>query len=300
MRNSRILAAIAMAAILLPLASAQTSVTGGGGTFTNPILGAYGDIYLVAGRAVDALGQPVVNGELTVDLEMKGINAKPVRAITDCFGVYITYFDIKSVSPAGKVVVTLKGQDGVPGVRGEDPLDPFFRRSDINLSYEGQSSARCGDQTNVWPNRVSITGRILNRTDSYEANGSSLDARPEGGRVRLRYLPPDSPSQCPPSQFPGACDPIPIDERGDFKYSWVFGGPVDAEGVIQVIYGADNATWNFTINPTFRYALALVETTGRGPPPTPAPTPTLPLLGVLAAVAFAAAGRSLLARNRAR
>lgn len=298
MRSTRVLAAIAMAALFLPLASAQ--VTSGGGTLTNPIRGAYGDIYLVAGRAVDAVGNPVVNGELSVGLTMPGVQAKPVRAITDCFGVYITYFDIRTVKPEGKITVTLKGAGGVPDVRGESPMDPFFRRSDINLTYEGRSDAKCGDQTPIWPNRISITGRILNRTEPYDHGGTTLDAKPVPGHVKLRYVAPDGETRCPPSQFAGACDPIPVDERGDFRYSWVFQGPVEAEGIIQVIHGADNKTANFTINPEFRYAVAMVEISGRGPPPIERSTPNIPALGLLAAAAFAAAGRSILGRNRAR
>ncbi|MFA5860253.1 MAG: hypothetical protein WDA16_01020 [Candidatus Thermoplasmatota archaeon] len=276
-----------LAALLLsPLAQAQ-------GTLTSPIQGTYTDVYVLSGRIVDALGQPVVGGELRIELDQKGITAKPLDAKSDCFGVFITYFDLKHVDPAGVARITLKGTNGGPDAHESVSLDPFWRRSDVNITYQGQWSSVCPDQTNLFSQRVSVSGRILNRTETYQSGSESYEARPQAGYVRLRYWPTNSSSECPPADQPGYCDPVNIDERGDFRYSWVAPNPRDATGHVEVIW-ANETRQNFTVDQTFRYALAFVETSGRGPPPQSKPSPgpdSVLLLGVVGALALIVARR---------
>lgn len=283
---ARLALALLAALLLSPFAQAQ-------GTLSNPVQGKYADVYIISGRIIDALGQPVVGGELTVELDQKGISAKPLSAKSDCFGVFITYFDLKHVDAAGVARITLKGTGGGPDAHATVGLDPFWRRSDANITYEGQWPSVCSDQTPLFPQRVSVSGRILNRTESYQVGSETFNARPAAGHLRLRYWPTDQSFECPPAEQPGYCDPVSIDERGDFRYSWVAPAPRNATGHVEVIW-ANNASANFTVDPAFRYALAFIETSGRGPPPLPKPAPgTEPML-VLAAVA----GLALLARKR--
>lgn len=252
----------------------------------NPIVGSFTGVYVVAGRVIDALGQPVARGEVVVELDQPGVRAQPLRAATDCFGVFLTSFDLRDVKPEGKVHVTFKGQGG-PDARATAPLDAFHRRTDLKLRYEGQWAGGCPDQTHLWGRRVSVTGRVVNRTEPYEENGVTYHARPEAGRAVLYFwISPGAPV-CPPrGDAPGSCDLEAgrIDERGDFRYSWVFDQPLDLRPDQRVEVLVAGRSHNLTVDPEWRVATVLLDASGRGPPPREeAPAAPLPLvLGVLA------------------
>lgn len=273
---------LALALVLLvPLAAAQTLV--------NPVKGEYNEVYIIAGRAIDALGRPATGATLLVELEQKGIRAEPLQAKTDCFGVFITYFELKEVKSDGKATLTLKGEQGGLDTRTTVTLDHFYRRSDVLMRYEGKWQSYCPDQTPLFGNRVSITGRILNRTEPYEVDGVKYDAKPEIEQVRLRYWDQPNHYVCPPSaEAPGNCDARAglVDERGDFKYSWLFEKTFDVPADAKVEVLAGDKSWNFTVDPTYRVATALIEATGQGP--TKLETPAAPLAALLALVGLAA------------
>ncbi|HWH08712.1 MAG TPA: hypothetical protein VNX21_05890, partial [Candidatus Thermoplasmatota archaeon] len=159
---------------MAPVASAQTLVS--------PIEGSFTEVYVVAGRAIDALGAPAARAEVVVELDQEGVRAAPLRAATDCFGTYVTSFTLKDAKAEGKVKVTLKGR-GAPDAVATAALDPFHRRTDLNVRYEGQWEGGCGD-TALWDSRVTVTGRLVNRTDPYEENGVTYHARPYAGPLR--------------------------------------------------------------------------------------------------------------------
>lgn len=293
-RLTRLLLALVLGAVLsIPSAVAQ-------GTVTQPIQGAYPDVYIVSGRAIDVLGDPVVGGDVTIELSAPGVTTRPLDATTNCYGDYITYFDLRHVDPKAIVKLTLHGLNGGPDANAAAGLDPFWRRTDVNLTYQGQwSTGGCPGQTNLWGQRVTITGRLLNRTTPYVVAGESYQAIPYLGQIRVRYWPDANTSLCPPSDQPGLCDPVNVDRRGDFRYSWIAPKPIDATGRVQIVWG--NSSANATVDPKLRYALAMIEGTGQGPPPRVANAPAPQLAATLAVVAASAlAGARLLAPARRR
>lgn len=241
----------------------------------------------MTGRVVDALGKPAARAEVVVQLEQPGARAAPLRAATDCFGTFLTSFDLRDVSPDGEVTVTFKGH-GAPDATATARLDPFYRRTDMKIRYEGEwPGAGCPEQTSLWPKRVSVTGRLVNRTPEYQEEGVAYHAKPYEGRVRVWYWPSPGEAICPPSsQTPGYCDTTAatVDERGDFRYSWVFNEPraLAANQTVEVVL--EGKSVNFTIDPTFRMATAVHETTGQGPAhyDTPAPPLAVALLALVA------------------
>lgn len=261
----------------------------------NPIQGGFTEVYVVTGRVIDALGNPAARGEVVVELEQPGIRAAPLRAATDCFGTFLTSFDLKEVKPEGKVTVTLKGQ-GAPDATATAKLDAFYRRSDVNLRYQGKWEGACPEQTQLWSHRVSLTGRIVNRTDAYEENGVKYQSKPYDGRMRAYFWESNQSAVCTPAATnTGGCDPnaVGVDERGDFRYSWLFEGPLDVRSDQRVEVVLGNKSYNFTVDPEWRVATAAIEATGQGAP-APAPTPGAPL----ALLAMGVAAAALLARRR--
>jgi hypothetical protein len=291
-RPSAFVAAFLLALTLAPaLAGAQVG-QGSSGTFTNPVVGAYSDIYVIAGRVIDALGNPAWGANLTVEIQQKGVTAKPLHATADCFGLFITFFDLVHVDPKGSATVTVHPEDGGPEARNSSTFDPFFRRSDIFLQYQGKwpdPVGNCADKSPLWPGRVSLMGRVILRSEPYEHNGETFDARPYTGRASLRFVDEYGQENCPLNGRTGECETEPVDERGDFKYSWVFQDPVNATGEMQV--RLENKTWNFTIDPVYRTSLAYIEISGQGRPP-PKPTPGVDAVAVIVpALALALASR---------
>ena len=279
---------LALALLLAaPAASAQ---------LVQPVQGAFEDVYVVAGRVVDERGYPVAGAELTVELAQPGIRAAPLKAPTNCKGDFITSFNLKAPTTKGSVTVTVKGRDGVPDAKATERFDPFFRRTDMVIQIAGVSDYRCAPNEDVWPIAVSVTGRIVNRTDPREVDGVTYEAVPYAGQARLRYTDANGTTHCPPAANapPGACDFLRVDERGDFRYTFTFPEPVDANGTMAVVIGdvahAGKVDW------LTRQAVLHVEATGRGAPvaatETPGPAPVL--------VALAAVGAALLSRRLAR
>ncbi|GEM_PF-3887641 len=279
----RLAAALALLALLAPLAAAQERI--------NPIQGAYGEVYVIAGRALDADGNPIVRGTVTASLDSPGVQATPLSIGTDCYGTFFGYYTLHAVNPKGSITVAIKGPDG-EGSQSKG-LDPFFRRSDFLLRYPGHTQGACPDaQPTPWGSRATVSGRLLERVPSYDPGTGSLDARPFQGYVRLALVLKDGSRFCPPSQQGATlCEPIPVDERGDFRYSWTFNDAFNATGHVEVVAG--NRTFNETLDPVYRIAWADEETTGQGPP-APAPTPLPPVLALAAVAVAAFAARRLL------
>lgn len=282
-----LLVALGLAAGLVPVAAAQTHV--------NPIEGSYADVYLVSGRIVDASGLPVAGATLRVEVDQEGVRAAPFEAKTSCFGDFIFTLKIGTVLPDGRFKLTLLGAEGgVEDLEHVERFDPFFRRSDVLLRSQGTWRLECPDQGMHWPGRLSVTGRIVNRTDPYEVNGTTLDARPYVGYARIFYYDGSGGRRCPPSLQEGLCDPIPVDERGDFRYSFTYPGAVPAQGRMEL--HVDNRTYNASIDPVQRIAIFELELSGRGAP-DPRDAPGLPVLAVLAALGALAAVRNVLGRK---
>lgn len=283
------LAAVALLALALaaPLVAAQTQV--------NPVVGQYGDSYYVAGRIVDPSGRPVVGADLVVEVEQRGVEAKPFRSTTSCFGDFIFTFNFGDVDRTGRVRVTLVGAAaGVPDQTVEARLDPFLRRSDLRMQSAAAWPQECSE-TALWPGRITAVGRIVNRTEPYEGpDGVLLDARPYSGYIRLRLHSTDGRVDCPPSQRGSdVCDLLPVDERGDFRYSFIFPDGKPAEGKLEVVVGDQHH--NVTVDPLTRMGVFHIELSGQGAPERrDSPAPGLGL--VLATVALALLSRNV--RNR--
>ena len=272
-----------------PLAAAQQ--------LTIPVTGAFEDVYVVAGRAVDSRGEPVAGAQLTVELAQEGVRAAPLKATTSCKGDFITSFSLKAPTAQGRVSVTVHARDGGTDGRATGSFDPFFRRTDLVVQLKEPWAYRCAPKDDVWPVAVSVTGRVVNRTEPYEKAGVTYEARPYPGPLRLRYVDGNGTLHCPPpgaNAPPGTCDFLAIDERGDFRYTFTFPAPVDANGTVTVLVG--ETPHSLKVDPLTRQAVLLIEATGRGPPAPPAPAPGPgPLL-----VALAAAAAALLARRALR
>lgn len=277
----RLFAAILLAGLLLaPVASAQTRA--------NPVQGAYTDIYLISGRAVDADGDPVAGGELTITLEQPGVTAEPLRAVANCKGDFITYFTLRHVEPTGKARIRLAGPDGAEGAETTVGFDPFFRRSDATLRLPGDWGSRCTGAQDVWDVSLSVAARILNRTDEYLLGSEAYHAKPYTGIIRLRYETPDGQVMCPPlpNGPPDACETFVADERGDFRYTFTLDSPIEAGGKMSILL--DEGTHNATVDPVTRIAVMHVEASGRGPPAPVVESPGAPLGAILAGALAAA------------
>jgi hypothetical protein len=283
-------ACLLLVATLAPTVATAQTPAGGTGTIVSPVRGNYTDIYLVAGRAVDALGGPAVGADLTLTIDQANTNAKPLHAKADCFGVFIAYFTIQHVDPSGTLTVTLS-HPGAPDATNTTHFDPFYRRSDVLLQYQGKWDSTCPDQSQYFPARISVQGRIVNRTEPYTVGGETYDAVPYSGHVSIRWIDARGHSECPQPPQGTGCQTQPVDERGDFRYSFVFDQtrPFNATGFIEVQFG--NMSWNFTVDPLYRAAIARIDVSGRGPPTYvigTKPTPDAPMAVAIAVVAVAA------------
>ena len=288
-RASVLLALATLLAVALAprAADAQPPSLPGVSTLENPVVGSYGDIYVVAGRVVDGVGGPVVGANLTLEVSQKNTRATPLLAKTDCFGLFITYFDLKQVDPDGTVTVTVQHHGDAPDAKATANFDPFYRRSDVLVRYQGRWDSTCPDQSPLFPARLTIQGRVVNRTDPYTRNGTTYDAVPYSGHAALRWTDEKGRVECATGPDQENCSAVPIDERGDFIYSWVFGEPVNATGTMTVLIG--DKSWNFTVDPLYRAAIARVELTGRGAPTYAAkPAPAPAFASAIAAAALAA------------
>lgn len=284
----RVLALLALGLLLLPLAEAQTAL--------NPIEGRYQDVYVIAGRALDANANPVAGGRLTITLHQAGVTAQPLEAVANCKGDFITYFTLKRVDPAGMVKVVVKGEGESTGEITAQ-LDPFFRRSDVVVRLPTAWNNRCDEKQDVFPVSVSMTARLLTRVDPYKLDERDYHARPYEGRIRLRYITEAGQPVCPPlpNGPPDACETFVPDERGDVRYSFTLDRPFPATGEVQVIL-EDNRTFTAAVDPVSRLATFHLETTGQGAPAIKeAPLPPLGLVAV-ALVGAAIASRRLLPR----
>lgn len=281
-------AAVALAAAFLaPSALAQT--------VTNPVEGEYDEIYVLTGRVVDSNGEPAAGAILDVDVEQRDVEAAPFPVRANCFGDFIATFNIRYIDATGRAIVRLRGADGgVPAQEQTVRLDSFFRRSDLVLQTEAPWKKECAeDRSSAWPGRLSVAGRILNRTESYEIDGTRYDAKPYVGRVEVWYVNPEGFRFCPPTLQGVGCENLATDERGDFRYSFTFPDPTPAEGVMQIV--VDGKTYNATVDPVGRIAFHHVELSGQGAPVRGMPFPGVGAMtfAFLAAVAL----RSVLGRD---
>ena len=264
-------------------------------TTASPIEGAYDEVYVVAGRALDSRGQPVPQATLVV--EMPG--AKPLRAAANCKGDFITSFPLRAIDPEESARITLVAPPGGENVTTSVPLDPFYRRSDAILRLGSPWPYACPENQNVFAVSASVAVRLLNRTEPYEREGETFHARPYTGLVRMRFETPDGAIVCPPhpqSGIPGDCEIFQPDARGDVRYTFTLDQPFAGGGRIDLIL-QDDRTIDVPIDATTRIGVKYVEVTGQGVPAELYGTP-LPGALALASLAGAALGaRSLFSRR---
>ncbi len=256
-----------------------------GQTLTNPISGSFEDIYIVAGRVIDGKGMPTPGARIVVELDQSGSRLKPFLVGTNCFGDFIATLDIRDVSSDGRVKLRLQGAaGGVSEVTQTIKLDPYLRRSDVVLQAEGEWTKECTDQqTAYWPVRVSVTGRVVNRSSPYTRNGTEYHSVPYQGPIGVTFWDTTGTPHCPPATT-GGCEVVFTDVRGDFRYSFTFNGPRPAAGHMNL--ETATGSWNATVDSVARIASFGVDISGRGPPPQNTPLPGLGL--ALIAIALSA------------
>lgn len=276
--------------LVVPMALAQTN------TPSRPVQGAYDEVYVVTGRVIDSEGMPAAGAKLLVHLEQRGIRALPLEALANCYGDYITSFNLRDVQPDGKVTVSLQEGQPAAGAKASAKLDSFYRRTDVDIQLPARWDGECPDMGDTWIGRVSIAGRVVQRTEPFEVDGITFHAEPYYGAVDMLYHDPSGQMHCPPTGAPGECERLATDERGDFRYSFTFPGHKDAEGRIEL--RVDGRHWNATVDPEFRIARFHVDATGQGPPVMPRESSGLPLLALLGVLVLVGAARSVLLRRQ--
>ncbi|MEA3201497.1 MAG: hypothetical protein QOE90_2925 [Thermoplasmata archaeon] len=286
----RALPFLVLLALAIPVAAAQNLIA--------PITGDFGSTYLVYGRAIDADGKPIVNGAINATLSAPNVIASPTTFGTDCYGFFIGSFNLHDADPRGAITVTLEGPGGKATATHD--LDPFYRRTDFTLVYPATwHGAPCTDRLQpIWEGRVSVSGRLVERVPAYSENGATLNAKPHLTYLHLTWVDAHGDRICPPQgdAANNVCEPIPTDERGDFRYSWTFNESVDPSGHVEVGWG--NGTANLTIDPKARMAFGEIEVTGQGPAPIARVSPLPPAPLAIAAVALGAlVARRLLPRH---
>lgn len=286
--QARTLGVLLLAALLVPsFASAQTVI--------NPVQGSYESIYVLAGRVVDAEGAPAAGAILVIDVEGRGVKAEPFRARANCFGDFIATFNIGFIDPTTVAKVRVIPKDpNATSPTDTVKLDPFFRRSDMLFELPGFWPSECPEQTENWPGRLSVTGRVINRTAEYEANGTTFHAKPYRAALLVWYVDPDGFKFCPPA-VNGGCDAVYTDERGDFRYSFTFPEVKPSRGHFEI--HIDDKVFNTTVDPDGRLGVAMIETTGQGRPTLDTPAPGF-LAMLVGALVVAVASRSVLGRHR--
>lgn len=274
-------AALLLALLLLPLAAGQTR--------TRPIEGDYTDVYMIAGRVVDLHGMPFAEARVQIAITAKGYNVPVQQAGTNCRGEFVSYFELPSVPPGARVKVDALGPTGTSHGTAGALLDPFFRRTDLDLKLDGLYDHRCASLEGTWNNTISVRGRVLNKTVPYKDGNHTFEARPYGGIIRMRYTFPDGVVTCPPESTGGEiCHLFITDERGDVKYTWVFDKDVPAAGNASILL-IDNSTFTEDVHPLTRQAVFFIEGTGQGAPPIPQETPFVGVASLALALAVALA-----------
>ncbi|HUR68740.1 MAG TPA: hypothetical protein VM370_05790 [Candidatus Thermoplasmatota archaeon] len=253
------------------------------------LVGKYSEVYVIAGRVLDNVGDPVSGGVVVIELDQKGVKAQPLRASANCKGDFITEFNLRHVDPKGKAHITLLDDAGNAATSTTVTFDPFFRRSDAILHLDAKWDAECAKETNVWPVSASMVVRLLNRTEAYEAGNETFYAQPYPGIVRLRYETPDGNTVCPPhpqDQTPGACEIFQPDERGDVRYTFTLDKPFAAGGRVEVIL-QEGSSLDVPIDNATRLGVKYFEVTGQGAPAGVYDTPGFGVLALALAVALA-------------
>lgn len=256
----RILLALALVLLAAPVVGAQTTAS--------PIQGAYHEVYVISGRALDSAGDPVAGGRLTIEIVQDGVTAAPLQATANCKGDFITSFTLRYVDPKGKANIVLKAPEGGNDAKATVSFDPFFRRSDTVLRLDTPWNAQCAPEQDVFDVSASMAVRLLNRTLPYQEGEYTFEARPYTGFVRLRYETADGEVLCPPhpqSEDPNQCELFVVDERGDMRYTFTLDQPFPAGGRVQVIL-QDNKTFDVPIDPVTRIGVRYFEVSGQGPP----------------------------------
>lgn len=269
------------------------AIPAGAQTLAAPIQGAYNEVYVITGRAIDSQGLPVSGGILKVELEQEGVRAEPLRAAANCKGDFITSFNLQKVDPAGRVKVTLLGPQGEENAFTYAKLDPFYRRSDVTLAMNEAWNNVCSRETDVWAVSASVSVRLLNRTEPYAANGNEFHAVPYTGILRLRYEAPDGSTICPPhpqDQTPGACETFLVDERGDMRYTFTLDRAFPAGGRVEILL-QEGGTLDVPIDARTRIGVRHFEVTGQGAPASLYETPGLALVALVAIVGAVALAR---------
>lgn len=287
--------ALLLAILLLPTVVAQS--------VTRPIEGDYDEVYIVAGRVTDAYGMPFAQASVEIEISSKKFNVAPKQYGTDCYGEFTAYFNLPPIPPGAKVRVQALAKDAegklVPnGAAVSALLDPFFRRTDVNVTLAGLYEHRCDPQQWRWNSTVSVRARVLNKTAPYTAGDQTFEAEPYNSTIiRMRYTSPTGVVTCPPLATGGdRCNLFITDERGDVKYTWIFGDEVPSAGNVTIILW-NNATYTAAIHPMNRRAAMYIEATGQGAPPIPLETPFLAPAAVVALALALALARAPRARG---
>lgn len=278
-----------VAAILLVLTAAPAFAQ----TAASPIKGKYSELYLIGGRAIDSNGDPLRAATLLIELQQRGVTAEPLRAKANCKGDFLTDFTLRYVDPKAKAKITILRPDGSQGPSTTVSLDPFYRRSDAVLRYDGAWNAVCSEEVDVWAVSASIKARLLNRTERYVEAETEFFARPYTGIIKMRYETPDGNTICPPhpqDQTGTVCEQFVPDERGDIKYTFTVDKPFEAGGVVELIL-PDEQTFRIPIEKESRLGVLNVEVTGQGAPEELYKTPGFAAASLALALALALALR---------
>jgi len=257
-------------------------------TAASPVKGKYSEVYIIAGRAIDSVGEPLRGASLLVELDQRGVTAEPLRAKANCKGDFLTDFNLLFVEAKGKAKITAMRPDGSPGPSTTVSLDPFFRRSDAVLRYDEPWNAVCSEEADVWNVSASLKMRLLNRTDRYTERETEFFARPYAGVLKMRYETVDGNTICPPhpqDQSGRVCEQFVPDERGDIKYTFTLDQPFVAGGSIVVI-PPEGPEIRVTVDPVTRLGVRNEEMSGLGVPEELYDTPGPGVFALLAVLAL--------------
>lgn len=296
----------ALALVVVLLAVALAPPPGSAQTFAQPLCAppagltpeaycTYESHYLVMGRVLDVNGKPAKGARVTVTLDQDGVRdaqgARPAESgSANCKGDFeFSFAGLRQVLASGRARVAVPSPDGGPSTEVEHAFDTYYRRSDVVVRLPYAWTYECTQKPDPpWETQVSVKGRVVNGTPPRDVGGVTYHAEGYEGQVGLRIWANASIYDCPPDGQ-GGCAPIGTDPLGNFKYTWVYPARIEPTGWIEVLVPSDAGlrSFNFTVDPDARLALALVDVSGRGPPPG-SPIPSAPLALLLAALGVAA------------
>lgn len=258
--------------------------------------------YLVMGRILDVNGLPAKGAQVLVTIDQAGVkdgsgNAPTQSGLGNCKGDFeFDFAGLRRVLDSGKARVTIVGDAGGANVTVEMGLDSYYRRSDFAIRLPYAWPYECTQKPDpAWDTQLSVKGRLVNRSAPYEVVGETYHATlVSGGVVGLRWYDGTASTDgrmryhCPPDATNG-CAPIPVDDLGNYKYTWTFPNPIELGGWVEVVVprdGGEPEYYNLTIDREYRLAMGVLDISRAGPPPVE--TPGLGAILVLAAGAVVA------------